>query len=154
MFAVAASVAIVLAIVVGALSAKVVNLDHQVSALSTAVVDPGVAAQAAAAENDSQHFTFDLTSSSSAWSAQVVALPDGEAFLVPGKMPALPAGRTFQAWALVGNQFRSLGVVGPSGSEMQLQPGMTEVLINTEPEDGTSQPTTTPFLRGDLPKAF
>lgn len=154
MFGVAASVAVVLAIVVGALSAKVVNLDHQVSALSTAVLNPGVAAQAAAAVNDPQHVTIDLTSTSAAWSAQVVALPDGEAFLVPGTMPALAAGRTFQAWAVVGDKFRSLGVIGRSGAEMQLQPGMTAVLVNTEPEDGASQPTTTPFLKGDLPKSF
>jgi anti-sigma factor RsiW len=150
---VAASVAVALAIVVGALSAKVVNLNHQVGALSIAVLNPGVAAQATAAENDPQHVTVDLTGAS-AWSAKVVALPDGEAFLVPGKMPTIQSSQTFQAWALVGGKFVSLGVIGPSGAEMQLQPSMTAVLVNTEPQGGTSQPTTAPFIKGNLPKSL
>jgi hypothetical protein len=31
---------------------------------------------------------------------------------------------------------------------------MTELLVNTEPDGGTSQPTTAPFLSGKLPKSF
>jgi hypothetical protein len=147
-------VAVALAIVVGALSAKVVNLDHQVNALSIAVLNPGVAAQATAAANDPQHVTVDLTAAGSAWSAKVVALPGGEAFLVPGKMPAIRSNQTFQAWALVGGKFVSLGVIGPAGAEMQLQPSMRAIVVNTEPQGGTSQPTTTPFIRGNLPKSF
>jgi anti-sigma factor RsiW len=153
-FGVAASVAVVLAIVVGVLSAKVGNLDNQVSALSAALFNPGVALQAAAAEGDPQHVTVHLTSAGSPWSARVVVVPGGEAFLVPGKMPAISSSRTFQAWALVGGKFVSLGVIGPSGAEMQLQPSMTEVLINSEPQGGTSRPTTTPFLSGALPKSY
>jgi anti-sigma-K factor RskA len=155
MFTVAASVAIVLAVVVGALSAKVVHLDHQVSALSNAVLNSGVSAQAAAAELQPGHVTVDLTSASSAWSARLVLVPDGEGFLLPGKMPALGAGQTFQAWALLENgEFRSLGVIGRSGAAMQLQSPMTELLVNTEPKGGTSQPTTAPFLSGKLPPSF
>jgi anti-sigma-K factor RskA len=113
-----------------------------------------VALQAAAAEGDPQHVTVHLTSAGSPWSARVVVVPGGEAFLVPGKMPAISSSRTFQAWALVGGKFVSLGVIGPSGAEMQLQPSMTEVLINSEPQGGTSRPTTTPFLSGALPKSY
>lgn len=155
MFSVAASLAVVLAIVVGALSAKVVNLDHQVSALNSAVRNSGVAAQVTAAELEPGHINVDLTSAHSAWSALVVVVPGGEAFLVPVKMPALGAGQTYQAWALEsGGKLRSLGVMGRSGAAMQLQSPMTEILVNAEPEGGTSQPTTTPFLSGKLPKSF
>jgi anti-sigma factor RsiW len=155
MFTVAASVAIVLAVVVGALSAKVVHLDHQVSALSNAVLNSGVSAQAAAAELQPGHVIVNLTSSNSTWSARLVLVPDGEGFLLPGKMPALGAGQTFQAWALLKNgELRSLGVIGRSGSAMQLESPMTELLVNTEPDGGTSQPTTAPFLSGKLPKSF
>jgi anti-sigma factor RsiW len=153
-FGVAASIAVVLAIVVGVLSAKVGNLDNQVSALSAALFNPGVAVQAVAAEGDPQHVTVHLTSADSPWSAQVVVVPGGEAFLVPGKMPAISSTQTFQAWALVGGKFVSLGVIGPSGAEMQLQPSMTEVLVNSEPQGGTSRPTTTPFISGALPKSY
>jgi anti-sigma factor RsiW len=154
MFSVAASVAVVLAVVVGALSAKVVNLDDQVSALSHAVLNSGISAQAAAAELEPGHINVALTSVGSAWSARVVVVPGGEAFLVPDTMPALGTRQTFQAWAVVGGTPESLGVIGRSGAEMQLQPGMTELLINTEPEGGTSKPTTKAFLVGKLPKTY
>jgi anti-sigma factor RsiW len=155
LFSVAASVAVVLALVVGALSIKVVHLDDQVDALSHAVLNPGVRAQAAAAELEPGHVNVDLTSPHAAWSAEVVVVPGGEAFLLPGKMPALRTGQTYQAWALERDgTVRSLGVIGRSGAAMQLQAPMTAVLVNTEPEGGTTQPTTTPFLAGRLPKSF
>jgi hypothetical protein len=153
-FAVAASVVVVLALVVGALATKVRDLDNQVSALNNAVLSGGVSALAVAAANDPHHVTVNLTSARSPWSAQVVALPTGEAFLVPGKMPALQSSQTFQAWAVVSGKFVSLGVIGPSGAEMQLQSSMTAILVNTEPRGGTSQPTTTPFLEAKLPKSL
>jgi anti-sigma-K factor RskA len=84
-----------------------------------------------------------------------VVVPGGEAFLLPGKMPALAAHQTYQAWALeTGGKLRSLGVIGRAGGAMQLQPPMEEVLINTEPDGGTAQPTTKAFLTGKLPKAY
>jgi hypothetical protein len=156
LFSAVAAAAAALAIVVGVLSTKVVNLDNRVSALSSAVLQGGVKAQVKAAELQPGHVTVSLTGADSSWSAKVVAVPGGQAFLVPGQMPALHAGRTFQAWALVGTKYISLGVLGrnPGDFPMQLQPGMSSVLVNTEPEGGSPQPTTAPLISGSLPKSL
>ncbi|MGA2209666.1 MAG: anti-sigma factor [Acidimicrobiales bacterium] len=156
LFSAVAAAAAALAIVVGVLSTKVVNLDNRVSALSSAIVQGGVKAQVRAAELQPGHVKVSLTGDDSSWSATVVAVPGGQAFLIPGKMPALHAGRTFQAWALVGGKYVSLGVLGrhPGDFPLQLQPGMSSVLVNTEPEGGSPQPTTQPLISGSLPPSL
>lgn len=151
-----AALAAALAIVVGVLSSKVVNLDNQVSALSAGVVAGGVKAQVAAAELDPHHVTLSLVSANRAWSASVVAVPDGQAFIVPGKMPAIPAGKTFQAWAVVDGRYISLGVLGrsPGDVALQLEPGMSSVLVNTEPQGGAPQPTTAALISASVPSSL
>lgn len=155
LFSSVAALAAALAIVVGVLASRVVNLDNRVSALTTAVITGGIKAQVAAAELDPSHVDVALTSAKG-WSAKVVALPGGQAFLVPGKMPAIAADQTFQAWALVRGSYVSLGVLGrtPGDVVLQLQPGMSAVLVNTEPQGGSSHPTTAPFVAGSIPKTL
>jgi len=145
-----------LALVVGVLSDKVVSLDNSVGALRAGILAGGVTAQVSAAKLDPRHVTIDLRSTSGPWSAQVLALPGGQAFLVPGTMPALPTGKTFQAWALVGGKYVSLGVLPRASGDvaLQLQPGMSSLLVNTEPQGGTAQPTTSPFVSGLVPKTL
>lgn len=151
-----AALAAALAIVVGILSSKVVNLDNRVTALSDGILAGGVQAQVAAAEADPKSVTIELSSAGARWSAKVVAVPGGEAFLLPGVMPAIESGRTFQAWAEVGGKYVSLGVLGhsPGDVALQLQPGMTAILVNTEPQGGSPQPTTTPILAGTVPRTL
>jgi len=148
-----AALAAALLIVVGVLVTKVASLDNRVNALTTAVVTGGVKAQVAAAKLDPSHLTVELTSDKG-WSATVVALPSGQAFLLPGRMPTIAPGRTFQAWAQVGHAYVSLGVLGrsPGDVALQLQPGMSAVLVNTEPQGGSAQPTTPPLVAGSIPK--
>jgi hypothetical protein len=150
------ALAAALAIVVGVLSSKVVNLDNRVSALSSGILAGGVKAQVAAAESEPGSVTLDLTSTNSRWSAKVVAVPGGQAFLLPGAMPTISAGETFQAWAVVGGKYVSLGVLGrsPGDVALQLQPGMSRLLVNTEPEGGSPQPTTEPLIAAALPKTL
>ncbi len=148
-----AALAAALAIVVGVLSSKVLSLDNRVTALSNGILAGGVKAQVAAAENVPGSVTVDLSADGARWSAKVVAVPGGQAFLLPGVMPAIGSDRTFQAWAEVGGKFVSLGVLGrsPGDVALQLQPGMTAILVNTEPQGGSPQPTTKPFLSGAVP---
>lgn len=148
-----AALAAALAVVVGVLSSRVVSLDNRVSALSTGILAGGVKAQVAAAENDPSSITLDLKSPNAAWSAKVVALPSGQSFLVPGTMPSIGAGETFQAWAVVNGKYVSLGVLGraPGDVALQLQPGMSSVLVNTEPQGGSGQPTNPPLISSPLP---
>jgi hypothetical protein len=138
-----ASVAAALLVVVGVLAATIVSLDNRVSNLTTAMVRGGVASQVKIAEGQSGHQTIKLAAASGQpWRAELV-LDQGEAFLVPGKMPAIASTQTFQAWAVVKGKYVSLGVIGnrPGDVQLQLQPGMSEVAINEEPQGGTPQPT-------------
>jgi anti-sigma factor RsiW len=152
LFVAAGSVAAALAVVVGVLSARVVNLDHQVTSLSQAVLQGGVQGQVQAAEADPSHRTVYLASTSAPWEAKVV-LAGGKAFLVPEKMPAISSAETFQAWAVEGSKYVSLGVIGSASGpvELQLQPQMSSLALNAEPQGGTPQPTTPVLLSARLP---
>lgn len=148
------SVAAALLIVVGVLGFTIVGLNHRVQHLQSAIVTGGVSGQVQAALTDPGHQTVDLASAVSGqpWNAEVV-LDHGMAFLVPGKMPSISANDTFQAWAVVGGKYVSLGVIGnhPTDEQLQLQPGMSKVLVNTEPQGGTAQPTNPAVLTAPLP---
>ena len=152
----AGAVAAALAVAVGVLGTTVGNLNNQVSALNKAVVTGGVRGAEQAALAEPNHKAVRLMSTSHDWSANLVVSPSLEAFIVPEKMPSIPASKTFQAWAVVHGKFVSLGVLGRSSAihQLLLQPDMTAILVNTEPLGGTSQPTTPPLLRGNLPPAL
>ncbi|HEV8063624.1 MAG TPA: anti-sigma factor [Acidimicrobiales bacterium] len=136
------SVAAALLVVVGVLAATIVRLDNRVSNLETAMVKGGVASQVRIAEAQAGSRTIALAATSGPWSAKLV-LDQGQAFLVPSKMPSIAPSETFQAWAVVGGKYVSLGVLGnrPGDVQLVLQPRMSEVAINEEPEGGTPQPT-------------
>ena len=42
----------------------------------------------------------------------------------------------------------------PGATALRLEPGMSAVLVNTEPEGGSPQPTTAPVLKGSLPASL
>jgi anti-sigma factor RsiW len=152
----AGAVAAALAVAVGVLGTTVVNLNHQVSALNAAVVTGGVRGAEQATLADPNHKVVQLASATHEWKANLVVSPSLEAFIVPEKVPSIPASKTFQAWAVVHGKFVSLGVLGRSSRihQLLLQPGMTAVLVNTEPLGGTSQPTTPLLLKGNLPTSL
>lgn len=54
----------------------------------------------------------ELASADGQASAQVVRLPDGTGYLVPGTLADLPAGRVYQLWAVRSDAKISLGVLG------------------------------------------
>ena len=62
-------------------------------------------------------------------------------------LPGLPADRTYQLWALAGDQPRSLGLLPeaaegkPQVATAQPQPGETVVAITAEPAGGSPAPT-------------
>ncbi|MGA2530035.1 MAG: anti-sigma factor [Acidimicrobiales bacterium] len=139
------AVAAALIIVVGLLVAKVINLDHQVSALSS---EAGVAKVI----SDPSHQTVELTSTTKPWRATVVLL-DGQGYLINPSMPSLGRSQTFQLWALSRGKVVSLGVLGatPSAAALRVEPNMTVLMITAEPLGGTPVPTTPVLVRGDLP---
>ena len=99
----AAAVAVVLGI-------SLVRADNRVSNLQAAAAKSD--GTVAAALRTPGHRLVDLDTSSHTELAQVVVVPSGQGFLVSSTLPSLGAGRTYQLWAIEGNQPISLGLLG------------------------------------------
>jgi hypothetical protein len=104
--AVAAALIAVLAVQVGRLDSR---LDGVSAALSKRSADQ--AALAALARPDGRR--VHLQSADGGQGADAVLLPDGQAYLVADRLPALSADQTYQLWAVVGGEKISVGVLGP-----------------------------------------
>jgi anti-sigma-K factor RskA len=129
----AASVAIVLGIGLVRADNKVSNLQATSPAVTAALRAPG-------------HHLVELESSSSKTEkAQVVVLPSGQGYLVSSTLPPLDKGRTYQLWAIEGNQPISLGLLGGSpGQAAFTMAGSTRpshLSITAEPAGGSVFPT-------------
>ncbi len=129
----AAAVAVVLGIGLVRADNKVSNLQAAPATVAAALRTPG-------------HDLVDLDSSSTkAELAQVVVVPSGQGFLVSSKLPALSDDRTYQLWAIEGNQPISLGLLGGSpGQAAFTMAGSTRpshLSITAEPAGGSVFPT-------------
>ena len=132
----AAAVAIVLGI-------GLVRADNKVSNLQSA--DGAPSAATAAALNTPGHQIVNLDAGTHGQQAQVVVLPSGQGYLVSSSLPALDKGRTYQLWAIEGNQPISLGLLGSSPSHAAFtMAGSTQpshLSITSEPAGGSVFPT-------------
>ena len=77
--------------------------------------------------------------------AQVVVVPSGQGYLVSSKLPSLGDDRTYQLWAIEGNQPISLGLLGGSPRQAAFtMAGSTRpsrLSITAEPTGGSVSPT-------------
>ena len=84
---------------------------------------------------------------------------DGTAYVVVSGLDPAPAGKTYQAWFIANGAPISAGLasVGPNGlmvmSNDDPAPGTTAVALTVEPTGGSDQPTTDPFVVGELQTA-
>jgi anti-sigma-K factor RskA len=140
------AVAAALMLVVGLLTAKVLNLDQQLKSLSNETTVASVLL-------NPSHQTVQLTSATHpSWQATVILLK-GAGYLINPSMPALSRSQTFQLWALSRGKVVSLGVLGahPSGAALRIEPTMTTLMITAEPLGGTPVPTTPVLVQANLP---
>ena len=77
--------------------------------------------------------------------AEVVRLKDGSAYVQLSATAALPGGKVYQAWKIVGKQPVSLGVFSGRGFVAHVPAG-TVFAVTLEPEGGSPQPTSTPLF--------
>ncbi len=129
----AASVAVVLGIGLVRADNKVSNLQAASPAVTAALRAPG-------------HQLVVLDSSTSkTQQAKVVVLPSGQGYLVSSALPSLDKGRTYQLWAIEGNQPVSLGLLGGSPGQaaftMAGATRPTHLSITAEPAGGSVFPT-------------
>ncbi len=151
----AAAVALVAAFlaIVGVLSFRVVNLDHRVGQLQSALGQNGTGQLVALALADPAHRRVELTTKGSSLHAEVVLLPDGRAYWVDDNLTALPPGHTYQLWALSSGKVVSLGVLGrtPENVAFLVEIPMSELMVTAEPTGGVPAPTTPVLVAGSLP---
>lgn len=134
------------------LGVSAVHLNHRVNDLSNALSAGGLQQAAAAAVLSPQHQNVQLLSSGNHPAAQVVVLPDGNAYLVSSELPALDSVRTYQLWGLVGGKIVSLGLLGshPQVAAFRVDPRVSRLMVTAEPQGGVPQPTTPVLAQGEL----
>src|SRR5205823_3068931 len=109
------------AAVIGLLGLRVSRLDHRLSTLAAGRRQDAMAQQINAALVAPGATRVSLRGQGQA-AVEAVLLPDGAGYLVTSSLPVLPAGRTYQLWAIAGNDKVSLGVLGgqPGASQFQV----------------------------------
>jgi hypothetical protein len=106
------------------------------------------AAQAALADPHAEQ--VNLTSADGRAAAQVVRLADGTGYLVPTKLPALPAGRVYQLWAVRADAKISLGVLGqnPDVSGFRMAGPVVAYAVTEEAAGGVAATANQPVVVG------
>lgn len=81
---------------------------------------------------------------------------DGTAYLVMVNLAPVPADQTYQAWYIVGEQPISAGLLTVDENGLAVfvdadaASGTQVVALTREPKGGSDQPTTAPFVSGEL----
>jgi anti-sigma-K factor RskA len=142
MVATVGAIAVAAAAVAAVLGIGLVRADNKVSDLQAA---QGGSSGARAALRAPGHRVVTLDSSTHARQATVVLLPSGQGYLVSSTLPTLGKGRTYQLWAIEGNQPVSLGLLGSSPDRAAFtMAGSTHpshLSITAEPAGGSMFPT-------------
>jgi anti-sigma-K factor RskA len=131
----AAAVAVVLGI-------GLVRADNKVSGLQSAQAAPARAVSAALTAPGHRIVTLD--SAAHDGQAEMVVLPSGQGYMVSSTLPALDKGRTYQLWAIEGNQPISLGLLGPSPGQAAFTmtgSNASRLSVTAEPAGGSMFPT-------------
>ena len=81
----------------------------------------------------------------------LVVAPSGEAALAVQRLPAAPAGKTYELWVIAGGKPKPAGFLRGGGSVstavLRLPvPASGTVAATVEPGKGSRQPTSKPFL--------
>ena len=91
-----------------------------------------------------------LVSTDGARSARAVVLPDGTGYMVETNLPALPDGRTYQLWAVVGSAKISVGVLGsePKVVPFKMDGAVSALAITEETAGGVVSSRADPLVVG------
>lgn len=150
------AVAAAAAVVIALLAVDVGRLDGRVGSLSALAARQGIPALAeqAMANPAATRVTLTATTSHGRAAAYLVILPSGTAFLVRSALPALPAGKTYQLWGVVGGRAVSLGLLGRDPQVVPLSldasAGVTRYAVTAEPAGGVVVATNAPVAEGTV----
>jgi anti-sigma-K factor RskA len=141
-------------VVVGALGWQVHREDGQIGRLRAGLGGSGVAAAARAAAADPHSAFYVLTSSDGHIAVPGVLEPGGAGFLLRATaLPGLAGGRTYQLWAIIGQQRISLGLLGAAPDVVAFHvasPDVSALAVTAEQAGGAVQPTASPVVAGTV----
>jgi anti-sigma-K factor RskA len=115
-----------------------------------ASVERSVAVAAEEAARQAGARTVELRSMSGALTADAVLLADGTGYLVNANLPNLPPDRTYQLWAVIGQEKISVGVLGPrvGPTAFNTTGNVAALAITEEVAGGVVVSTATPAVVG------
>ncbi len=112
-FRVGVAAASVAAVAIAALGIRVADQDRRIGSTQTALQDRTVLAAALAAQGDPAARRADLRSGDGRVLAHAVLTPDGTGYLWSDGLSRLAPARTYQLWAVIGNEPISAALLGP-----------------------------------------
>ncbi len=121
-------------------------------ALSFGSGGTSLAAIAKKAANQSGSTTTVLLDNNGKKIAKVIVTKSGKGYLVDDTLPALPAGQTYQLWAVTDSAAISAGLLGadPEVSAFNVAAPTKAFALTVEPEAGSVVATTKPMAVGEL----
>ncbi len=145
-------VASVAAAAIAVLGVRVVEQGQQLDRMQSALQDRTLLSSALAAQARPDARRVDLRSPNGSVLAQAVITPDGGGFLWGDGLPPVAPNRTYQLWALSGQQRLSAGILGadPHVSAFRLVVPVDGFAITSEAAPGAQAPTTSPSAVGLL----
>jgi hypothetical protein len=146
----AALTAAAAAAAIAVLGLEVAHLDHRLNQVTAASAGRSVdaAARDALLDFSAQRITLTRVGPGPSPGAAVVVQTSGAAFLFNQGLPALPAGETYQLWAMIDGQPISVAVLGshPATVAFSLDGAATTkaFAVTVEPAGGSVAPTRPP----------
>lgn len=129
---------------------RLVQQEQRLDSFATAISSKSLHNLAEAAQSDPRAVLLSLQSPDKATFARVVVLPDGSAYLTADNLKHLASDKTYQLWALRGEERISLGVLGtdPKVSAFRTVTGSSGFAITVESAGGVPITTNNPVVVG------
>ena len=125
------------AIVIAVLAVTVVRQDRELGRRPAPALDMLVTS----ALNEPGSHVADLVSTDGRVRVRAVISSHGDGYLLGGQLPALPAGRVYQLWAVQGDKVLSVGVLGrdPDTKPFAADEAWAQLVITEERSPGVVQ---------------
>jgi hypothetical protein len=129
--------------------------EERLDRVAASVAHEGMRRAAEAAASDPRARTLTLATRGSRGSAMVVAMPGGDAFLMATGIPRLEHGRTYQLWAVTGEDGAPMvpaGLLGRSFdvAAFHVPEGTRGFVVTEEGDPGVAQTDAPPVLEGSF----
>jgi hypothetical protein len=150
---IAAMVAVAAVAMIGFLGVRAIDDGGRNNDTVTPLAELERSANAALADPSAQK--VDLVSTDGSRYVQAVVLRDGTGYLVNPRLPALPAERTYQLWAVVGTAKISVGVLGnePKIVPFKMNGNVSALAITEEVAGGVVASRADPVVAGKVQTA-